>query len=402
MNNNGIEISGEMDFPDKIHLLNKLSAMGYLVSSIRRKSVSLTGFLESIGYSHRRIGRKNRMLFTRQMASLLEAGIPINTALHLISQQGASMALGPLAEQLRRDIEGGRSVSEALAGRRDVFSNSYISMIEAAELSGKLAEVFERLANLEEVENERREKVKSAVSYPVILMVASVLGITFLLVAVFPPFVKIFSTAKVTLPWTTRSLIGLSDFLRKNIIILVSTAAVTALLLKRYSLTDKGKYFFDMIKIRLPLFGDLFRKTAMSSFAHTYQAMNSSGIPVSKSLEVVSGAIGNSVIGKSVLAAREMIGDGSTITESFEKGAGFPPLVIHMLSIGEESGSMDEMLGKLREYYEREVSHKIDRLTATIEPMLIAVMGLVIAFMYLSLITPMMQMMKVAKGGGFG
>ncbi len=397
----GVEVSGEMEFADKIHLLNRLAAMGYFVSSVREKRENgLKRLLEKTGYSSFRIGRKSRIIFTRQLASLLEAGIPINTALVLIAKQTGDRGLTGLAQGLRRSIEGGTSISEALGGRKDVFSESYISMVEAGEASGMLAEVFDRLAALEETDNERRESVKSAVTYPVILVVASAAGITFLLVAVFPTFVRIFRDANVSLPVTTRTLIAVSDFVKSNLVWIVASIVTAMLAVKRIYATRRGKKTIDSVKLELPIFGQLLKKTAVSTFAHTYQALNSSGVPVDRSLQIASKSTGNAVMEDAILKARRSISDGSTIADSFEKTGQFPPLMVHMISIGEESGSMDQMLLKLCEYYEKEITYAIAKLTASIEPILIAVMGSVIAFMYLSLITPMMQMMKVAKGGG--
>ena len=397
----GVEVSGEMEFPDRIHLLNKLSAMGYFVSSVtEKKSFGFRKLLERTGFSSYRVGRKSRIIFTRQMASLLQAGIPINSALTLISRQTEDKGLVDLVKTLKRSIEGGSAVSEALSKRRDAFSDAYIAMVEAGEISGMLAEVFEKLANLEETENERRESVKSAVAYPLILVIASVMGITFLLVAVFPTFVKIFSAANVTLPITTRAIIAISDFVRTNLVYLVLGVVSVCLFVKWISGRKKGELFLDRLKLRIPLFGKLLRKTAISTFTHTYQALNSSGVPVEGSLRISSRSPGNKVIEAAVLDARMKISDGATIADAFEETGEFPPLVVHMFSIGEESGNMDDMLLKLCEYYEKEITYAISRLTTAIEPILIGVMGFVIAFMYLSLITPMMQMMKVAKGGG--
>jgi len=403
LDDSGEEVRGVLDSPDEIHLLNHLTARGYIVSSINPRGQGLLEKLKGVlEHSGAKIKRLDLIIFTRQMASLLNAGIPVNSALRILSKQASSRAVKELSDDVREELEGGSTITQALSKRKDVFSNSYISMVEAGETSGSLPEVFDRLAALLEIEKERMDQVKSAVTYPIILIVSAIAGITFLIVSVFPTFVKIFSKAQIKLPWTTRFLLGASDFIKSCYPVLFIIVIGAIVFLKYYSKSDKGRYVIDSIKLKLPVFGDIFRKVSMSAFAHNYRALNSSGIQLSKTLEIVAGTVGNRVIADAILDAMEKIKGGSTIARPFEESGHFPPLVVHMISTGEESGRMDEMLEKISEYYDKEVNYSIARLTSLIEPMLIAVLGAVVAFMYLSLITPMMQMMKVAKAGGLG
>jgi len=403
LDKSGEEIRGVLDSPDEIHLLNHLTAKGYIVSSINPVGEGVLGKLKSmLKSSGAGMNRMDLIIFTRQMASLLNAGIPVNNALRILSKQASSKAVKKLSDDVREELEGGATITQALSRRRDVFSDSYLSMVEAGEISGSLPDVFHRLATLLEIEKDRREQVKSAITYPIILIVSAVAGITFLVVSVFPTFVKIFTKAHIRLPWTTRFLLTLSDFIRSYYPTLLVVILAVVVFLKIFSGTDRGRYIIDSVKLKLPVFGDIFQKVAMSAFAHNYRALNSSGIQLSKTLEIVAGTVGNRVISEAVLEAMEKIKGGSTIARPFEESGHFPPLVVHMISIGEESGRMDEMLDKISEYYDKEVNYSIAKLTSLIEPMLIAVMGAVVGFMYLSLITPMMQMMKVAKAGGLG
>jgi len=399
----GREISGVMDSPNEIHLLNHLTAKGYIVSSIKPRGEGIVEKLRKyIRSGGSRISKLDLIVFTRQMASLLNAGIPINSALRILSRQASSKIVSELSDEIRGELEGGSTITEALRKRKDVFSDSYLSMVEAGEASGSLPEVFDRLATLMEIDKERIDQVKSAITYPVILIIAALAGITFLIVSVFPTFIKIFSRANIKLPWTTRLLIALSDFVRANYPVILVVILVLALFVKFYSRTESGKVKIDELKLRLPIFGDIFKKVAMSAFAHNYRALNSSGIPIERTLQIVAGTVGNKAISRAILEARDKIKAGSTIASPFEESGYFPPLVVHMISTGEESGQMDEMLEKISDYYDKEVSYSIAKLTTLLEPMLLAVMGVVVGFMYLSLITPMMQIMKVAKAGGLG
>ncbi len=397
----GREIMGEAESKSEIQLLNRLAGEGYMVSSLKeRREGGFLLSLEALGYRRHRLGRMGLILFTRQMASLLSAGIPINTALRLFSQQSENEALVELTEGIKGDLEEGSTLSEAMWKRRDVFRDSYVSMVEAGEESGKLDEVFKKLAEVLEVENERREEIKSAVSYPVILIVASVIGVIFLLVAVFPTFIKIFGEAGVTLPWTTRLLVWLSHFIRDNMIIIAAGAVVSIAAARWYVNTDRGRLQFDRIKLKIPVVGNLLRKSAVATFAHMYRALLSSGVSTSRSLYIVSRTVGNAMFRQLIISIRGKIKEGATIAAPFRESGEFPPLVVHMLSVGEESGRMEDMLEKVSEYYEKEVSYAISRLTTMVEPVLIAVMGGVVALMYLSIISPMMQLMKVARAGG--
>ncbi|MBD3180338.1 MAG: hypothetical protein GF417_12610 [Candidatus Latescibacteria bacterium] len=399
----GVEISGRMEAASELQLINRLAASGYFPSRIKEDSKrwDLSSILERAGYGDK-LSRSDILLFTRQVGSLLSAGIPLTTTLSLTARQTRNSSLAELADGIRNGIEEGSTLSEAFQERRDIFSDSYISMIRAGEESGNLPSVFKRLADLMEVEAQRVSDLKSAVTYPVILILAAIAGSVFLIVGVFPTFAKIFNKASISLPWSTRYMLAIGQFARSNYLIIISAVAVLAVSAYLYLRTNGGRRRLDIVKLRLPLFGPIFLKSNLSRMANNYGALNASGIQVYRTLEIVAEAITNSVIRDAVLQVRERIKGGETIAKAFEKVGKFPPLVIHLLSIGEESGQMSEMLEKISEYYDLEVERSIRKMTKTIEPALILIMGAGVAFMYLSLITPMMQMMKVAKSGGLG
>ncbi|MCD6379338.1 type II secretion system F family protein [bacterium] len=398
----GIEISGEIEASGEMHIVNKLAARGYSPSFIKEKRKKIfTSFLDAIGYGVK-INNKDILLFTRQMASLIAAGIPITSALRLLAKQGSSNKIADLTNDIRESIEDGNTFSDALEKKIKIFGDSYLSMVKAGEESGDLPGVFKRLAELMEVESQRRSDIKSAISYPIVLILAAIGGAFFLIVGVFPTFTKIFSKANVSLPLTTKTMLALGKFMTAYYPFIIVGVLASFIFLYFYIRTESGKRKIDFLKIKAPIFGDLFMKSSLSRFAHNYMALNTSGIPVYRTLEIVSGSVNNLVIGGAILAAREKIKEGKTIAKAFEMAKRFPPFVVHMLSIGEESGKMDEMLEKIYEYYDNEVAYSISKLTKMIEPLLIAVMGVIVTFMYLSLVTPMMQMMKVVKGGGLG
>ncbi len=395
----GRKITKEIEAQSQKEVFRNLTESGYFVSSIRQKGPSPWRSLSGLGG---RVSAVDLIVFTRQLAALLDAGIPLNTSLNVIANQGESKTMVQVAGRLRQNIEEGMGLAQAMESESNVFDKSYVAMLEVGESGGKIAEVLNRLADLLELKQERRTKVKAAVTYPVILVIAATLGITFLIVFVFPMFVKIFEKANIVLPLPTRILIGVSNLVRGYWWAILGSLAGIVIFAKRYAKTLSGRLFFDRIKLRLPIFGNLFRKVAVSAFAHTYRALNVSGIPLITTLKLVGQAVGNSVIAQAIEKARVKIVEGGSIASSFRESGQFPGMVVQMISTGEESGKIDEMLLKISQYYDKEVNYVISKLSTTLEPILLAVMGAVVAIMYLSLIMPMTQLMKVIRAGGMG
>jgi len=395
----GEAVTGEIEAQSEKELFKDLSESGYLVSSIKQKNRSRWEGLSGLGG---RVSAVDLIVFTRQLAAMLDAGIPLNTSLNVIANQGESKTMVQVARRLRQNIEEGMDLAQAMESESKVFDKGYVAMLEVGESGGKIAEVLNRLADLLELKQERKTKVKAAVTYPIILLIAATLGITFLIVFVFPMFVKIFEKANIVLPLPTRILIGISNLVRGYWWAILGSLAGIVIFAKRYAKTLSGRLFFDRIKLRLPIFGNLFRKVEVSAFAHTYRALNVSGIPLITTLKLVGQAVGNSVIAQAIEKARIRIAEGGSIASSFRESGQFPGMVVQMISTGEESGKIDEMLLKISQYYDKEVNYVISKLSTTLEPILLAVMGAVVAIMYLSLIMPMTQLMKVIRAGGMG
>lgn len=395
----GLTIAGEMESPSEKLVLEKLKDSDYFVLSIKEKRKAILSSLFQLG---KRIDDQDIIIFTRQLCTLLDSGIPINTSLQIISKQIPNPILSDICDKMRSDIENGSTLADAIRKYPLVFDQTFIAIVESGEMGGILGENLERLASVQEKSLQRKSKVKQAMAYPVILLFAAVFGIFFLIMFVFPLFSKIFSRANVELPLPTRVLIGISTFLRGNWFLIFIAIVVLFFLLVKFRKTKKGKFALDRLKLKLPLFGDLFRKASISSFAHTFQALNHAGIPLIKGLEVVSKVVGNLVIQEAILEVKSKIGEGSTIAKPFEQTKEFPQMMVDMISVGEESGRLDDMLDKIALYYDQEVDYKISKLATSLEPILIGVMGFVVAFMYLSLIMPMLQLLKVVRAGGLG
>jgi type IV pilus assembly protein PilC len=395
----GQAVTGKIEAQSEKEIFKDLSELGYFVSSIKPKGRSAWDGVSGV---RGKVSAVDLIFFTRQLAAMLDAGIPINTGLNIIANQGEGKTMVQVAKRLRQNVEEGMGIAQAMGNESNVFDRSYIAMVEVGESGGKIAEMLNRLADLLELKQERRAKVKAAVTYPVILVIAATIGITFLVVFVFPMFVKIFEKANVALPLPTRILIGVSNFVRGYWWALLGGSGGVVIFATKYAKTLSGRLFFDRIKLKLPIFGNLFRKVAVSAFAHSYRALNVSGVPLVTTLRLVAEAVGNSVIAQAIEKARIRISEGSSIASSFGESRQFPGIVVEMISVGEESGKMDEMLSKISQYYDKEVDYVISKLTTTLEPILLAAMGAVVAIMYLSLIMPMTQLLKVIRGGGLG
>jgi type IV pilus assembly protein PilC len=395
----GNTIKGEAESSSQLQLFKKLSSSGYFVCSIKGKDKN---FFEKISRWGQKPKAADLIIFTRQLSTLLDAGIPINTSLSMISDQIENQRLAQAVEKIRTDIESGANLGEALSKFPEMFNSTYIAMVEAGETGGMISESLNRLATLSEVIHERKTKIKSALTYPVILVTAAFLAIAFLVTIVFPLFARIFSRANVSLPLPTFVLIKISQIASSYWWAFFLGALILSTALGYYLKTETGKWNLDKFKLKLPLFGNLFRKASISYFAHTFQAVNISGIPLTSGLDIVSKVVGNRVISKAIQDARIRVSEGEGIADSLRESGQIPSLSLHMISVGEESGRLDDMLGKISQYYDRDVDYTIGKLTESIQPILMVAMGLVVAFMYMSLILPMLQMLKVIRAGGLG
>ena len=395
----GALLQGEIQSANESSAFRGLVESGLHISSLREKSKHFCSNALSFG-------RKNRVsdliVFTRQLSTMLEAGLPLNSSLGILAGQLENKSLAKVISGVKEDIEMGSSLTLALSRHSKVFDNTYIAMVETGEAGGFLAEVLGRSATLAEIKLNRETKVKSALAYPVILMVAAFLGISFLVLFVFPLFVRIFTKAGVSLPWPTAVLVSISSFVRRFWYILLLTVAGSFFFLFRYRKTTSGRRKIDLLKLRIPIFGKLFRKVSISSFVHTLLVLNKSGIPIIRSLDIASKVVKNRIIAEAVIGARNGIEGGRTLNSGLVDSGEFPEMVTQMVGVGEESGKLDEMLVKIAEYYDRDIDYAISRLTALLEPALILFMGFVVAFMYLSLIMPMLNLLKVVRSGGLG
>jgi type IV pilus assembly protein PilC len=333
-------------------------------------------------------------VFSRQFATMINAGLAMVRCLDILSEQTEDKKLRETLIQVRRDVEGGSTLSNSLAKHPQVFSMLYISMVKAGEMGGVLDEVLERLAGFMEKDFALKKKVKSALTYPVvILLMAS--GIVFFLVTyILPTFVALFEGMSLALPLPTQILIAVTKGARNPAVMIpvFILCGVGGFLVGQYIKTPAGRKQYDMMKLNIPVFGLLNRKVSISRFCRTLGTLLSSGVPIMQALEIVGRASGNEIIAMTVTKVRESIREGESIASPLGASGMFPPMVTQMVAVGEETGNLDAMLSKIADFYDTEVEYMLASLTSMLEPIMIVGMGGIVGFIVISVFLPLYQL----------
>jgi len=341
-----------------------------------------------------RVRIKHIAVFCRQFATVLGAGVTIVNSLDILRQQTQNKRLRDVIAELYEDVQKGLIFSESLKKHRDVFPELMIQMVEAGEASGSLDTVMQRVAIHYEKENKINNRVKSAMVYPIVLSIACVAVVIFLLTTVMPTFIGMFDGSGVPLPAPTRLLILLSNGLRHFWYILLIGVVLIVYLFRRFAGTKEGRLTVDRWKLRLPVIKGLTRNVASARFTRTLATLITSGIPLLEAMEDVAGAVGNAVITEGLMSAREDIRKGVALSVPIRKMGCFPPMVSSMIEIGEESGSLDDILEKTANIYEEEVELEVQRMLSLMEPLLILFMAVIVGFIAISMVMPMFDMLQ--------
>ncbi|MCD4786271.1 MAG: type II secretion system F family protein [Candidatus Eremiobacteraeota bacterium] len=372
----------------------KLQEMRYTVINIKEKTTpgaqqDIFGFLQQFS----RVKEQSLTVFSRQFATMINAGLAMVRCLDILSEQTDDKKLQQTLIQVRRDVEGGSTLSNALAKHPQVFNTLFVSMVKAGEMGGVLDEVLERLASFMERDFSLRKKVKAALTYPVVILVMA-LGIVFFLVTyILPTFVELFRGMDLTLPLPTQILIAITEGSRNPVIIIPVFAILFfgLIALQRYVQTPFGRKQYDLLKLNLPVFGLLNKKVSISRFCRTLGTLLSSGVPIMQALEIVGKASGNEIIAMTVAKVRESIREGESIASPLGASGMFPPMVTQMVAVGEETGNLDAMLSKIADFYDTEVEYLLSSLTSMLEPIMIVGMGGIVGFIVISVFLPLYQ-----------
>ncbi len=340
---------------------------------------------------------KDLAVFCRQFYTMINAGVTIIKCLDILQQQTENKKLRSVIKVVYESVQKGATLSEALKQHREAFPELLIHMVEAGEASGSLDNILERMAIHFEKENKVRNKIKSAMIYPIVLSIMATVVVIFLLAFVMPIFVGMFASSGTGLPLPTRIILALSNIIRDYWYVILAVSICMFYFIKRYIKSETGRLVWDRMKLRNPVVGGSVRKIVTSRFTRTLSTLLSSGMPLLQALEVVSRVVGNKVATKGILTAREEMRRGMDLAGPIKKIGLFPPMVDSMIRIGEESGTLDEILDKTANFYDDEVEVALQRLVALIEPLMIVIMAGIIGFIVISMAMPMFDMMKTVQ-----
>lgn len=334
------------------------------------------------------------VVFTRQLSTMVGAGIPLLEALEILAEQAERAGFAAVLDNVVEDIRSGADLSSAFGKYPRCFSEIYVSMVRAGEASGQLDDILTRLAEYMEASLKLKRDIKAAMTYPVVSLFL-VVGITmFLMLGIVPKFREVFSSMDIELPGLTAGVLGVAEWMDANVVVMAVAGAAAIVGFKFYKKTPIGQWHMDWVVLNAPVFGPLFRKVALSRFSKTFATLVKSGVPILGALEIVSATSGNRHIAKAVDDARESVRQGDTLSEPLSKSPHFPPMVVKMIGIGERSGALENLLEKISEFYDDQVSASVKSLTSLIEPIMIGIMGFLVGTIVLAVFLPIFELQK--------
>lgn len=398
INESGVTVSGSID-ADSVEMAESLLvSRGYIPSSVKsaRGDESLT-LLGRIGLAVGRIHIGDLIIFSKQFRSMMQAGIPIVRLLNVLENQTENKTMRAAITRIGEDIKRGETLYDAMKAHPKIFSPLYLSMIRAGEVSGTIPDVLGRLISIIEHEAKVKNDIRSAMQYPIIVVIALGLAFFILLTFVVPKFIAIFTKVGIALPFPTKVAMMLYQFLANYWYILIIGLVVLIGGLHYWFKTEDGRFKRDSFLLRLPLFGILLQKAALSRFASIFSILQSSGVPVMQALEVLSGTIGNAAISRQFDMVRDRVREGQGISGPLEQAKYFTPMVVDMVAIGEESGNIDEMLHQISVHYDDEVAYEVRKLSDSLGPILIVGLAAVVGFFALAIFLPMWDMTKMVR-----
>jgi len=343
-----------------------------------------------------KVGMRDIVIFTRMFSTMINSGLPLVQAMGILAEQSENPALRDVTKQVVFDVESGNTVADALRKHPNAFSDLYVNMVAAGEAGGILDTILMRLAVFMEKNDALVRKVKGAMIYPGVIMTVAGGAIIVLLVFVIPTFQRMFSEAGISLPLPTQIVIGMSEGLQKYWYVIVAAIGVAGWSLKKYYATQNGKLVIDRAMLKAPVLGDVLRKSAVSRFTRTLGTLIGSGVSILDGLEITAKTSGNRVIQDAIMESRSSIAGGETISAPLKKSGVFPPMVVSMINVGEQTGGLDEMLSKIADFYDEEVDAAVSGLLALMEPVMIVFLGVVVGGMVIAMYLPIFDMVNAA------
>ena len=390
-------LQGSLEGDSKVLVAEKLRQMGYAPIAIEQQASKSLGKDVKIPGLSDRVKIKDIAVFSRQFATMINSGLSLIRALHILEEQTENKKLAETIADVRMDVEKGASLSQAISRHPKAFNRLYVSMVRAGETGGVLDSVLLQLADIIEKQVELKRKIKSAMTYPVAVLFLVLLIVTAMLIFVVPTFETLYTDLGGTLPAPTRLLMAVSGFVTKFAPLIILFEAGAAFGFKRWISSEKGRAAWDAFKLKVPIFGKLVHKTALTRFARTLAVLLRSGVPILESLEITADTVNNAVVARAIKDTQEAVKRGESLASKLSQYPIFPPMVVQMLAVGEETGQVDTMLEKVSEFYDQEIEATVDALTSLLEPLLIVVMGGAVGGMVVALYMPMFQIINLVQ-----
>ncbi len=384
---------GEMAASAKEEVIALLRRQGITVTTVKAKAKGLE--IKIPGFGGGGVKDKDIVIFTRQFATMIDAGLPLVQCLEILSGQTENKTLAKAVSQIRSDVESGSTYADALGKFPRIFNDLYVNLVAAGEVGGILDTILGRLTGYIEKNMKLKKQIKSAMVYPVVVLVVAVGVIAVLLVFVIPMFAQMFKDMHGELPAPTKLVIAASDFLKHYIIHMIVSVAAVIFGLKRFYRTRKGQLIIDKLLLRAPIFGNLIRKIAVSKFTRTLGTLMGAGVPIMDGLEIVAKTAGNRVVENAIMDTRQSISEGKNLSDPLAKSKVFPSMVVQMINVGETTGALDAMLSKIADFYDDEVDSAVEAMTAALEPALMVFLGIGVGFIIIAMYLPIFKMADV-------
>ena len=394
MDKTGKEVKGTQDAGNKDALIKNLRGKGLTVKAVTEEKAVAKAKQKAGGFRlfGGKVALKDLSIFCRQFATMINAGVSLVRCLDVLEQQTSSARLKEIIRDIEQEVQGGATLSRSMNKFPRVFTNLTVGLVRAGEVGGVLDETLDRLAGFLEKDMELRRKVKASMTYPTLVMVVAVGIVTFLVTFILPKFISLFKELGMTddkFPMPTLILMRISNFATSKWYFMVGIIVATSIAINRIKATKTGRRYFDIMRLKAPVFGPLNHKICIARFARTFSTLLSSGVPILQAMETVAGTVDNDIISDAILMSRAAIREGDTIADPLAASKMFPPMVVQMITIGEETGQLDSMLSKVADFYESEVDASLESLTSALEPVLIVFLGVVVGFIVVAMFMPL-------------
>jgi len=388
----GEKRKGEIEAANEAALRGILRRQGLASIAIKPKPKDLADYLP---FLKKKVKEKEIVIFCRIFSTMINAGLPLIQCLELLAQQEQNKTFAKVIRSIKEDIEGGSTLSDALKKHPQIYDELFVNLVSAGESGGILDVILQRLSNYMEKAMKLKSKVKGAMTYPASVLVISIAVVALLLVKVIPVFKKMFEGFGSELPGPTQFLINVSEVAQKYFLVAIVAVAVAVYAFRRFYKTEKGTLLIDDLILKAPVFGPLLKKVAVARFSRTMSTMMASGVPILEGLAIVSKTAGNKIIENALMRVRKSISEGKTIAEPLTETGIFPPMVVQMIAVGEATGALDTMLGKIADFYDDEVDAAVDAMTALLEPFMMVFLGGVVGGMIIAMYLPIFKMASV-------